>query len=209
LSCRFLTDLIDETPFVLASASPRRRKILHELGLEFIVDPTGIPEDALDGESPSDHVLRLSRAKAAACARARGTGTVLGADTVVVLDGAVLGKPADPSDAVRMLRLIRGRWHEVHTGLSLIRCSDGAASAGSETTRVLVRDLTDREVADYVAGGEPLDKAGAYAIQECGAAVVERVEGCFYNVVGLPVVRLLALLAELRSRRSVEGRARG
>lgn len=200
MSCGFLKDLVDETPFVLASASPRRRKILDGLGLEFVVDPTGIPEDALAGETAADHVVRLSGAKARACARSRSVGTVLGADTIVVLDGAVFGKPADPSDAARMLHLIRGRWHEVYTGIALIRCSDGARAAGFERTRVLVRDLTDREVEDYVAGGEPLDKAGAYAIQECGAAVVERVEGCFYNVVGLPVVRLLALLRELRGQ---------
>ncbi len=200
MPCAFLRDLVDELPFVLASASPRRRRILDGLGLDFVVDPPGVPEDAVAGESAADHVLRLSGDKARACARSRGAGTVLGADTIVVLDGAVLGKPSDPGDAVRMLRIIRGRWHEVYTGLSLVRCSDGAAASGFERTRVLVRDLSDREVADYVAGGEPLDKAGAYAIQECGAAVVERVEGCFYNVVGLPVVRLLALLAELKGR---------
>jgi septum formation protein len=200
LPCVFLRDLVDETPFVLASASPRRRRILEGLGLDFVVDPSGVPEDALPGESASDHVLRLAGAKAGAGARSRGVGTVLGADTIVVLDGAVLGKPADPPDAARMLRQIRGRWHEVYTGLALVRCSDGATAAGFERTRVLVRGLTDPEVEGYVAGGEPLDKAGAYAIQECGAAVVERVEGCFYNVVGLPVVRLLALLTELKGR---------
>jgi septum formation protein len=198
--CGFLKDLVDETPFVLASASPRRRRILEGLGLDFVVDPPGIPEDAIAGESAPDHVLRLAGSKARACARSRGAGTVLGADTIVLLDGAVLGKPAGPSDAARMLRLIRGRWHEVYSGLSLVRCSDGACAAGFETTRVLVRDLSDTEVADYVAGGEPLDKAGAYAIQDCGAALVERVEGCFYNVVGLPVVRLLALLRELKGQ---------
>jgi septum formation protein len=198
--CAFLRDLVDEFPFVLASASPRRRRILEGLGLDFVVDPQGVPENAAAGESADGHVLRLSGEKARAGARSRGAGTVLGADTIVVLDGAVLGKPADAPDAARMLGLIRGRWHEVYTGLSLVRCSDGAAVAGFERTRVLVRDLSDREVADYVAGGEPLDKAGAYAIQECGAAVVERVEGCFYNVVGLPVVRLLALLTELKGR---------
>ena len=198
MSCGFLRDLVDEPPFVLASASPRRRRILEGLSLDFVVEPSGVPEEPLAGETPADHVVRLSGAKARAGARSRAAGTILGADTVVVIDGDVLGKPTDPSDAVRMLRRIRGRWHEVYTGLTLVRCSDGAAAVGCERTRVLVRDLADREVEDYVAGGEPLDKAGAYAIQECGAAVVERVEGCFYNVVGLPVVRLMALLTELK-----------
>jgi D-tyrosyl-tRNA(Tyr) deacylase len=186
--CAPVSGLVTEIPLVLASASPRRRAILEGLGLSFEVAPTGVPEDEAPGESPADHVVRLARA----------SGTVLGADTVVVLDGAVLGKPRGPEDAVRMLRAIRGRWHEVYTGLSLVRCSDGAAASGFETTRVLVARLSDRDVAAYVAGGEPLDKAGAYAIQGCGAALVERVEGCFYNVVGLPVTRLVALLERLR-----------
>jgi D-tyrosyl-tRNA(Tyr) deacylase len=198
--------LVGEQPFVLASASPRRRAILEGLGLPFVVAPTGVPEDAAPGESPSDHVLRLAGAKAAAGARGRPAGTVLGADTIVVLDGAFLGKPAGPDDAVRMLRSLRGRWHDVYTGLSLARCSDGATVSGFETTRVLVRDLSDLDVDAYVAGGEPLDKAGAYAIQGCGAAIVERVDGCFYNVVGLPVTRLIALLGELGAAR---GRERG
>jgi len=197
VSCGFVSDLVDEPPLVLASASPRRRRILEGLELDFVVDPTGIPEDAAAGETPAEHVVRLARAKADASARGRDRGTVLGADTIVVLDGALLGKPEGPADAARMLRTISGRWHEVYTGIALVRCSDGAVVSGFERTRVLVRDLTGREIDAYVAGGEPLDKAGAYAIQECGAALVERVDGCFYNVVGLPVVRLLSLLREL------------
>ncbi len=155
-----------------------------------------------EGESPAEHVERLSRAKTLEVVGRHPRGTVLGADTTVLLDGHLLGKPRDADDAVRTLRTIRGRWHEVLTGVTAARCSDRALASGHERTRVLVRDLSDREIDEYVAGGEPLDKAGSYGIQECGAAVVERVEGCFYNVVGLPVARLLAVLEELRTTRA-------
>jgi septum formation protein len=201
VSCRFLEHLIEEEPFVLGSASPRRVRILEGLGLEFVVDPSGIPEDPLDGEDAEAHVTRLALAKAVEVAGRHGRGTVLGADTIVVLDGRLLGKPSGPAEAAEMLRAIRGRWHEVVTGVSAVRASDGASAVGSERTRVLVRDLTDAEVIAYVEGGEPMDKAGSYAIQGCGSAVVERVEGCFYNVVGLPVVRMCRVLEDLAAAR--------
>jgi len=196
--CSFVARLISERPLVLASASPRRKSILEGLGLEFSVAPSGVDETEVDGESPEEHVVRLAGLKASAVAVRYASGTVIGADTIVLLDGALLGKPADPPDAVRMLHAISGRWHEVLTGLAVVRCSDGATVRGFERTRVLVRELADGDIDDYVAGGEPLDKAGSYAIQDCGAAVVSRVEGCFYNVVGLPVVRMTRLLEELR-----------
>lgn len=199
MRCCLVRHLIGEEPLILGSGSPRRSRILEGLGLEFVVDPSGIPEDALEGEGPEEHVRRLSLAKASEVARRHARGTVLGADTVVLLDGRLLGKPGGPSEALEMLRTIRGRWHEVLTGVAAVRASDGAAAIGAERTRVLVRNLTDIEVAEYVESGEPLDKAGSYGIQECGAAVVERVEGCFYNVVGLPVVRLCRVLEELAS----------
>jgi septum formation protein len=189
--------LITEPPFVLASSSPRRKRILEGLDLEFAVEHPTVPEDAVDGETPEEHVTRLALAKASEVASRRNRGIVLGADTVVLLDGRILGKPTDADDARRMLQSTRGRWHEVFTGVGLVRCSDGAAVSGHERTRVLMRDLTDEEVDEYVAGGEPLDKAGSYGIQECGAAVVDRVDGCFYNVVGLPVARLCRMLEEL------------
>jgi septum formation protein len=190
--------LITELPLVLASGSPRRKRILEGLDLRFEVEPSDIEEDEEPGETPEEHVVRLAGLKAAEVAHRHPSGTVLGADTIVLLEGALLGKPSGPPDAVRMLRAISGRWHEVLTGLAVVRCSDGATVRGFERTRVLVRELTDGDIEDYVAGGEPLDKAGSYAIQECGAALVSRVEGCFYNVVGLPVVRLSLLLEELR-----------
>jgi len=199
MTCCLVRHLIGEEPLILGSLSPRRSRILEGLGLEFIVDPSGIPEDALQGEDPEEHVRRLSLAKASEVACRHARGTVLGADTVVLLDGRLLGKPGGPSEALEMLRTIRGRWHEVLTGVAAVRASDGASAVGVERTRVLVRNLSDVEVAEYVDGGEPLDKAGSYGIQECGAAVVERVEGCFYNVVGLPVVRLCRVLEELAS----------
>jgi septum formation protein len=197
VSCWLLERLIEEEPLILGSGSPRRAGILRGLGLEFDVDPSGIPEDPLDGEGPEDHVTRLALAKALEVATRYERGTVLGADTIVVLDGRLLGKPEGPAEAERMLRAIRGRWHDVVTGVAAIRASDEASASGHERTRVLVRDLSDEEVRAYVAGGEPLDKAGSYAIQGCGSAVVERVEGCFYNVVGLPVVRTCRVLEEL------------
>ena len=198
MSCGLIADLIGELPLILASSSPRRRRILKGLDLEFVIEPPGTDENTKNGETPEDHVVRLAGMKAAEIARRHAEGTVLGADTIVIIDGAMLGKPSDPPDAVRMLKAISGRWHEVLTGLAVIRCSDGATVRGFERTKVLVRELSESEIDGYVAGGEPMDKAGSYAIQECGAAVVSRVDGCFYNVVGLPVVRLSLLLKELR-----------
>jgi septum formation protein len=198
--CALVDDLIDERPLVLGSASPRRRRILDGLGLAFIVDPPQVPEDPLGGEAPHEHVTRLALAKAMTVAGRYAGATVIGADTVVVLDGVLLGKPDGPREAAVMLRSIRGRWHEVLTGVAAVRASDGGSAVGVERTRVLMRDLSDDQIAAYVAGGEPLDKAGAYGIQDCGAAVVERVDGCFYNVAGLPVVRLCRVLADLAGR---------
>lgn len=198
MNCGLIADLLTELPLVLASSSPRRRNILEGLDLEFEIDFPGTEENIDPGEAPEDVVVRLAALKAADVARRHSKGTVIGADTIVIIDGVMLGKPSDPADAVRMLRTISGRWHEVLTGLAVVRCSDGETVRGFERTRVLVRELTGREIEGYVAGGEPLDKAGSYGIQECGAALVSRVDGCFYNVVGLPVVRLSLLLKELR-----------
>lgn len=198
MNCPLVTRLIDERPFVLGSSSPRRRRILEGLGLDFVTDAPRVDESVLAGESPREHVLRLAEAKVRDVVSRHERGTMLAADTIVEIDGGILGKPADPADAQRMLRTIRGRWHDVWTGVAVARASDGALSLGHEMTRVLVRDLSDEEVDAYVACGEPLDKAGSYGIQDCGAAVVERVDGCFYNVVGLPVVRMLRILEDLR-----------
>ncbi|MFH1502027.1 MAG: Maf family protein, partial [Candidatus Eisenbacteria bacterium] len=126
MSCPLVSHLIDEFPFVLASGSPRRRRILEGLGLEFLVDVPDVAEDALPGEGPEDHVLRLAGDKVRRVASRHTRGTVLAADTVVLIDGGILGKPEGPEDAVWMLEALRGRWHEVYTGVAVVRASDGA-----------------------------------------------------------------------------------
>ncbi len=197
MKCPLMDGLVSESPLILGSASPRRKRILEGLGLEFAVDVPDVDESASDGETSAEHVRRLSWLKAATVAGRYQEGTVVAADTVVVLDGELLGKPADPAEAVGMLLMLRGRWHDVYTGVTAFRCSDGASAGGVERTEVLVRFLSEDDIAAYVGAGEPLDKAGSYAIQECGAALVEQVRGCFYNVVGLPVVRLCDILRQL------------
>jgi septum formation protein len=183
---------------VLASASPRRAEILRAVGWEFDVAAAGIEESAREGETATHLVERLAREKAEASARARLFGLVLGADTVVVVDDAVLGKPRDEADARRMLRLLRGRWHEVLTGVALVRAEDARASVSHERTRVKFAEMSDAEVEWYVATGEPSDKAGAYAVQGRGALFIERIEGDYWNVVGLPVRLVYGLAKEMR-----------
>lgn len=178
----------------LASASPRRLGLLRELGLTPRVVPASVLEEPHDAEPPRRMVLRLARLKATSVAarlRERGEdGVVLGADTAVVLDGEVLGKPADPSDAAFMLRRLAGRSHEVLTGVWIVRLDDDRQGGGVECTRVRFRDYDERTIRDYVATGEPLDKAGAYGIQGNGAALAAGVDGSWSNVVGLPLERL-------------------
>lgn len=202
MGCDFVTSRITERPFVLASGSPRRSAILRGLDVDFELDPHRIEEFEVPDETPEEHVVRLAMDKALDAADRRKRGTVLGADTIVLLDSRIVGKPTDESDARAMLAELRGRDHEVLTGLALVRAGDRAAVAAYERTVVTFRELTDEEIRSYVANGEPMDKAGSYAIQDCGAGIVERVEGCFYNVVGLPVVRMLALLDELGALRA-------
>jgi septum formation protein len=175
-------------PLVLASASPRRRQLLEMLGIPVRVVPSHVPEVHVAGESPRAYVERLARDKA--------TGVpgdlVLGADTTVVLDDRLLEKPLDPDDAVRMLRLLQGRTHEVMTSVALV--ADGTVRQATDVTRVTFRAADDTLLRAYVATGEPMDKAGAYGIQGYGAALVERIEGDFFGVMGLPVRLVLELL---------------
>ncbi len=171
---------------ILASASPRRREILTNAGIEFTLRPASVDESLRDGESAEAHVRRLAGAKARAVWR-QGE-TVLGADTVVAVDDHVLGKPADDNDAARMLGLLSGRRHRVVTGVCFYN-GDQARTEVEETCVEFLK-LSAQEIADYIATGEPADKAGAYAIQGGASKFVSRIEGCYFNVVGLPIARV-------------------
>jgi septum formation protein len=201
---------------ILASASPRRRELLAQAGYTFEVRPAHIPEDPLPGEDPIVYVTRLAREKAEAVFREmravnRGLSlsgaslsgasfqnkcldgqSVLGADTTVTLDSAILGKPADAEDAARMLRLLSGRTHRVITGVALVTAQGTEVAA--EVTAVRFLTLSDEEIRAYVATGEPMDKAGAYGIQGRAARWIPRIEGCYFNVVGLPLALVSSLL---------------
>jgi septum formation protein len=182
------------TPLVLASASPRRAEILRAVGWPFEASPAGVDETRRACEVPEDFVRRLAREKAEAVARTRLFGLVLGADTTVVVGEEVLEKPRDEMDARRMLRLLSGRWHEVLTGVALVKAESGSALVGVERTRVRFAEMSEREIAWHVETGDVLDKAGAYAVQGRAALFIERIEGDYWNVVGLPV-RLVYKLA--------------
>jgi septum formation protein len=183
---------------VLASSSPRRQELLRHAGIAFEVQPAHIPEDSRPGEMAKECAERLAREKALAIASQRPNDCVLGADTVVVVDGQLLGKPSDADDAKRMLRRLSGREHQVITGVCLVAA--GKLSVASETTRVFVSQIDDREIADYVASGEPMDKAGAYAIQGIASRWIPRIEGDYSNVVGLPVALVFRMLREISSQ---------
>jgi septum formation protein len=182
-------------PIVLASASPRRAQLLSMLGLEVDVRPADVDESYRAGEDGPAHARRLATEKAAAVAALRPDGLVIGSDTVVLIDGQVLGKPRDAAEAVAMLLRLQGRTHIVATGIALAS-PDGQLRAAVETVHVKLRPFDASLATAYVATGEPLDKAGAYGIQGLGSALVERIEGDYFAVMGLPVVRLLALLEE-------------
>lgn len=182
---------------VLASASPRRRELLAQAGFTFTVAPASIPEDLRPGENPLAYVTRLAREKAQDVYARLGSGddstVVLGADTTVVApNGEVLGKPADAADAARMLRMLSGATHEVMTGVAVVSASGTEVAA--EVTHVSVVTLSDEEIAAYIATGEPMDKAGAYAIQGYPARWIPRIHGCYFNVVGLPLALVAGML---------------
>ncbi|NLG79380.1 MAG: septum formation inhibitor Maf [Firmicutes bacterium] len=179
--------------FVLASASPARAELLRQIGLRFDVVPSGIAEDMVDGNDPGESVAALALAKARHVAESERDAVVIAADTVIVLDGEVLGKPADADDARNMLRRMSGRWHQVASGLAVVDARSGREAACHEITQVRMASLSPAAVDGYVATGEPLGKAGSYAIQGRGALLVERISGCYFNVVGLPIARLVDL----------------
>ena len=177
-------------PLILASQSPRRRLLLKQIGLTFSVRPSSVSEDVLDHESPVQNAKRIALAKALDVAKSVKRGIVVGADTIVVLGSEILGKPRTASEARRMLRRLSGKQHMVYTAFALVDASSGRKFVDLERTKVKFRDLSAAEIAEYVASGSPMDKAGAYGIQDdYGAVFVERVEGCFYNVVGFPLTR--------------------
>jgi len=188
---------------VLASASPRRAEILRTLGLPFEVSAPDVDEAVVPGETPRAHAERLARAKALAVARSNPSAWVLGGDTVVTVDGDILGKPGDAEAAIQMLLRLQGRTHEVVSGLALcLPAVDGDRAvpnplSGVEVTAVTLRAFDRSFAQEYVATGEPLDKAGAYGIQGKGAALVRRIEGDYTGVVGLPVPLLLGMLARV------------
>jgi septum formation protein len=182
-----------EKPIILASNSPRRKELLKQIGLTFTADPADVDERMLPGEGAEEYAVRVALDKARVAASRTGTGLVIAADTIVVVDDTILGKPLDIRDAERMLTMLSGRMHRVITGLAVMDAETGRTRTGAAITMVWFRDLTPAEVRSYVSTGEPLDKAGAYGIQEKGALLVEKIDGCYFNVVGLP----LSLLGEM------------
>lgn len=189
---------------ILASASPRRAEILRNAGFEFEVIPAEISESVRAGESPEDYVQRLAKEKADRVAvklRARprsDKGVIVAADTTVSIGGEILGKPESAQDARRILQLLSGKWHEVFTGLAvMVNHSLERQAVAAERTRVKFAVLSEQEIEDYIATGEPFGKAGAYAIQGRGGRFIRRIEGCYFNVMGLPLARLNAILKEL------------
>jgi septum formation protein len=180
---------------VLASASPRRRELLGALGLPFAVVSADIDETVAPDEEPAAAAIRLARAKAERVAATLGRSLVLGADTIVVLDGRVLGKPRDDDEAAAMLRALRGREHTVITAVALCDAGSARCCTAAPQTAVLIRAYTDDEIAASIAAGTPFDKAGAYAIQDEALAPVARIDGCYCNVVGLPLWTVRHLLS--------------
>lgn len=186
-----------ETKIILASGSPRRADLLARIGVEFELEPSQVQERPHMDEAPPDYIIRIARAKVVAVARKRESGLVIGADTIVVLDGRLLGKPEDEEDARRMLRQISGKWHAVMTGLALYDAATRREVADYDKTLVRFAQMTEREIDWYVKTGEPMDKAGSYGIQGLGGLFVDEIAGNYYNVVGLPLPLLYRLARRL------------
>ena len=183
---------------ILASASPRRRRLLKQIGFTFRVVPSYVDEDNADHHDPLANVQAIALRKARSVAARGENGVVIGADTQVLVDGEILGKPENDADATRMLTMLSGRKHQVITGVALIDTYTNSEETWCETTLVTFRKLPEDEIADYVRTGEPMGKAGAYGIQGRAAAFVERIEGCYFNVVGLPLAKLSRKLRSLQ-----------
>lgn len=198
-SARLFSSASESSSLVLASASPRRRELLASLGIDFTVVPSQAPEALLAGETPRQHVIRLSREKALEVAGRQAVPGrwFIGSDTVVVRDSAILGKPADAEEAAAMLRSLSGRSHRVLSGYAIYDRSSEQLEVGAAETRVRFKELTEQEIAGYIATGEPFGKAGSYAIQGIGAFMIPAIEGSYSNVVGLPLCEVVAALERL------------
>ena len=183
---------------ILASSSPRRAELLRNAGIDFTVHPSHVPEFPANGEAPIDYVRRLAREKAHAIAAQHPATFILGADTTVIVDQHMLEKPTDEADTDRMLRLLSGRAHQVTTGVCLIT-PNGESDVRSETTQVTFSPLSDEEIRFYISTGEPVDRAGAYAIQGYASRWVTAISGCYFNVVGLPIPLVYRMLTEHRA----------
>jgi len=194
--------MIELPKIILASASPRRAEILRTVGWPFEPLPVNIDESRRDNEDAGDYVRRLAREKAEAAAAERPNCTIVGADTTVVLDQQILEKPLDHEDAERMLRLLNSRWHQVLTGVAVIDGENSETKIAHATTEVKFAAMSDDDLKWYVTTGEPMDKAGAYAIQGQGARFIERIKGDYFNVVGLPVRLLYELIDQDRQSKN-------
>jgi len=180
---------------ILASASPRRQELLRQLGLDFEVIPSSIEERISPGTEPDMAAMKLAESKAVDVAHRVEDGLVIGADTVVALDDCILGKPKDEEEAREMLERLSGRWHRVFTGIAVINKATLEKVTTCEESRVKFKDINAAEIENYIRTGEPMDKAGAYGIQGKGALLVEKIEGCYYNIVGLPLFKLSLVLS--------------
>lgn len=185
-----------EKRLVLASSSPRRKQLLEEIGLKFDIFPADIDEDIKKGESPEEHTLRLAEKKAKTAAKKVKDSWVIGADTIVFIDSRILGKPSDIHEAREMLLLLSGRYHKVATAFCFFNSATGENIKRVVDSRVKIKNLTNKEIEDYLKTGEPLGKAGAYAVQGIGGFMVEKIEGSYTNVVGLPMEEFQKVLEE-------------
>lgn len=186
-----------KSTIILASNSPRRKDLLRQVGIEFITAPADVDERRLPGEPPEGYALRVATDKAKTAAERGGDDLIIAADTIVVLEDQVLGKPSNAQEAERMLGMLSGRMHHVITALVVLDAGSKKLAAKTADTKVWFRKLTAGEISCYVASGEPLDKAGAYGIQGLGALLVEKIEGCYFNVVGMPLSILSEMLRDI------------
>ena len=183
---------------ILASASPRRKEILEALGLDFVVDPSRIPEPGpVPGETPARYAARVARSKVQDVSKRHHRGLIIGADTIVVAGGERFGKPSGKEEARSMLRALEGRWHEVVSGISLMDCETERARSRSVTSRVHFRRLSGSEIDWYLTTADYRDKAGAYGIQGYAAMFVDRIEGCYFNIVGFPIAAFYSMCREM------------